>query len=283
MKIFSSADAMSLAVGMRESDVHVFVAPLAETSEAGEEFFRQSLPENVQRKADRFRFAQDRRRYIKAEYVQRRILTVYLDCPIESVRLSSEQQGKPVVDASSHPAAADLQLAMNLARCQSHVAVVVGRAATIGIDIEDRVFGISPLSLAAGNFSTTEFHHLESMPAGQLMAEFLKLWCCKEAVVKALGPGLAMPLNQFSITRLDQPRPRLDFCEARHGDATQWSLVSRMVVPGCQLAVAVRLAEASFQWRRIALSSAVRIVVSRFDFPGTPDSPAISPPSQLEY
>ena len=73
------------------------------------------------------------------------------------------------------------------------VTVAVTEAGPVGVDVE-QITGIEPTELAASVLTAAE--------AGQVAdAEgFLRLWTRKEAVLKATGDGLAVPMTDIEVT-----------------------------------------------------------------------------------
>lgn len=71
----------------------------------------------------------------------------------------------------------------------------------IGIDVEH----VRPLpdleAIASGFFSPTEHRAIADTPAEKREDAFFDLWTLKESFIKAIGKGLQMPLDAFSIDR----------------------------------------------------------------------------------
>ncbi len=75
----------------------------------------------------------------------------------------------------------------------------------IGIDIE-RVRPLEHLDLARRYFHPGEVAAIEAVtaPDAQLLA-FFRVWTLKEAVVKAIGKGLSIPLDTFEVSSATSP------------------------------------------------------------------------------
>ncbi|MCK6551033.1 4'-phosphopantetheinyl transferase superfamily protein, partial [Myxococcota bacterium] len=95
--------------------------------------------------------------------------------------------------------AAPRGLDLSVAHTDGLVVCAVARGATIGVDVEARARP-AKLELAATFFSPAEQVALAALPAVEQPARFRVLWTLKEAFVKALGLGLAVPLDQFTFT-----------------------------------------------------------------------------------
>lgn len=81
-------------------------------------------------------------------------------------------------------------------------AMVVISDNEIGCDIQ-QIKDVN-LSIADRFFSPAEGEYVESNE------DFFRLWTLKESFIKAIGKGLALPLNSFSIKGLDSDKP---YCE----------------------------------------------------------------------
>jgi 4'-phosphopantetheinyl transferase len=71
----------------------------------------------------------------------------------------------------------------------------------VGIDVE-RVMDLrleSRILLAGRYFSQGEQDYLKSQPKDAQMIAFFKIFKMKESYVKALGYGLSVPLNSFTV------------------------------------------------------------------------------------
>lgn len=104
--------------------------------------------------------------------------------------------GKPRLVGSS-----DLDL--SLAHAGSFVAVAVGRGRTVGVDVETADRLRFDLRSARGVFSAAESAALAGADDWPRLT--LALWTRKEAVVKAIGWGLAYPLPEVTVANRATP------------------------------------------------------------------------------
>jgi 4'-phosphopantetheinyl transferase len=176
-------------------EVHIWFLPTAAADAECVEQARRSLSASERAQADRFHFAEDRRDYTLAHDLLRRCLSRYDNLEPAAWKFQSEAGGKPFLP--DHPA-----LSFNLSHTRGLVACAVARSLQIGIDVEiaDRV--IDAAAIAERFFSPTERAPLARLrdPAHRL--RFLELWTLKESFIKAVGVGLAQPLDSMSF-RLD--------------------------------------------------------------------------------
>lgn len=106
------------------------------------------------------------------------------------VRLERGGDGKPWTEG----------VEFNVAHSQGVVLIALCRDAVVGIDLERVDVGIEALEIAENAFAQAEVTALRSAAAGgERAAAFYKCWTKKEAVTKALGLGLRLPLDCFSV------------------------------------------------------------------------------------
>nr|WP_249208712.1 4'-phosphopantetheinyl transferase superfamily protein [Magnetospirillum sulfuroxidans] len=79
-------------------------------------------------------------------------------------------------------------------------AAVLTEECDVGVDVE--WLGRDPDCLGLGRrfFAAAECAVLEAAPPQRLAHTFLSFWTLKEAYIKAIGKGLAQPLDSFAFT-----------------------------------------------------------------------------------
>jgi 4'-phosphopantetheinyl transferase len=163
-------------------------------------------------------------RFVRRFYL-RLLLGAYLGVPGKSVRINRQNRGKPVLDSSIH----DSQLHFSMAKSENSLLIGFSTSSHIGVDLEPaRRRARNAMGVAQRYFSPAEAESLAAMPAEELGPAFLRMWACKEAVVKASGEGISNQLCRFTVeTDISRPAAVLDF---EGEDASDWSLA--LVRPG---------------------------------------------------
>jgi len=87
----------------------------------------------------------------------------------------------------------------NLSHARDHVLIAIARNQPLGVDLERVDRRIKIEDLARRFFSGAEADALEALPVAIRLPAFLRLWTCKEAVLKALGVGLSFGLEKVSF------------------------------------------------------------------------------------
>jgi 4'-phosphopantetheinyl transferase len=227
--------------------VHIyyrFTEALAESSVA---LAVAVLSDAERARGERFRFARDRRDYAAAHALTREALSRYGDLAPEQWRFQEAAGGKPSLAADDGPP----PLTFNLSHTHGLVACVIAAGADVGIDVEDVDRRVGAEEIASRFFSSSERADLAGCPADQRARRFFELWTLKEAYIKALGKGLAHPLNTFGFA-LNLPGS-IGFMPPSDVDIAQWQFALFAPTARHAMAVAVR-GERRQAWRIDATS-----------------------------
>jgi 4'-phosphopantetheinyl transferase len=203
---------------LSNNDVHVWRATLSQPPARVQELAR-ILSGNERMRSERFRFKQDRRRFIVSHGILRLILGRYLDIEPSQLQFRYGPLGKPYLKEGF----ADSDLRFNLAHSNDLAlyAVAVGRE--VGIDLE-RINGeIEYEQIAERFFSPIERETLQAQPAELRQDSFFVGWTRKEAYVKAKGEGLSLPLGSFDVSLAPEEPAELRVSNNPQ-EAPRWSL-----------------------------------------------------------
>ncbi len=109
----------------------------------------------------------------------------------------------------------------NLSHCRGIQLLAVACALEVGIDVE-RIRSVRRrAALLARCFTASERARLEEAPDREL----LRHWAAKEALVKAIGRGIAYGLARIEIACSDDGRLSIARCEGPGGPASRWRLI----------------------------------------------------------
>ena len=155
----------------------------------------------------------------------RLLLGAYLGLPGKSVKINRKNRGKPVLDPAIH----DAELHFSMAKSEDKLLIGFSTTSHIGVDLEPATRRArDAMGVATRYFSPAEAESLSRVAKADLDATFLRVWACKEAVVKASGYGIANQFDRFTVdTDTKHPVAVLDFEGNGPGD---WSLA--LVKPG---------------------------------------------------
>lgn len=115
--------------------------------------------------------------------------------------------------------------------------VACGEGMRLGCDLERLRPRPNARTLARRYFHAGESAWLDALPDVAAETAFLRLWCAKEAVLKAHGHGLSFGLDRLRFV-VDEGSVRLADCDAALGRAGDWQLHELSPAPGFIAAIA---------------------------------------------
>ncbi len=124
------------------------------------------------------------------------LLASYLGVAPADVRLVAGEHGRPALA----PAHGDM-LDFNWSHSGEQALVALARGIAPGIDLEQRRTRANALEIAQRFFTAEEAAWLGTLDEADRRTAFLELWTAREAVLKALGRGLAFGLDRLAFRR----------------------------------------------------------------------------------
>ena len=182
----------------------------------------------------RFHFKRDARDYAAAHALLRHTLSRDDGRAPERWRFNRTATGKPfLIEAGDAPAS------FSLSHTHGMVACAVTKDADVGVDVECIDRDVNTADIAARFFAPTEAAHLLQLDEEARRNRFFDLWTLKEALVKALGTGMATALSRLVFTVGDDGAVGLE--APADVDAAAWQFGLFAPSPRHRLAVASRL------------------------------------------
>jgi 4'-phosphopantetheinyl transferase len=146
-------------------------------------------------RAQALRFERDRRRFVNARVLLRRLLAAYIRAEPAEVRFAYGAYGKPALAAPASGA----HLQFNLSHSGALALYAVSRCGPVGVDLE-QIRELDDMELIATQyFSATDNYRLQSMRAEEKRIEFFRLWTQCEALGKGRGVDLDEALRSQSL------------------------------------------------------------------------------------
>ena len=159
----------------------------------------------------------------------RYLLGHYLARDPQGLDFITNDYGKPALSTAD-------RLQFNVSHCQDHILIGLTLRVPVGVDLER----IRPLpnwyALAAHCCSAQELNWLAGRPANDQERDFFRLWTAKEAVLKALGTGLASPPERVTISLPDTDSGFAGVA----GTSSPWTLFSTCPDADHTIAAAIR-------------------------------------------
>ena len=199
-------------------EIHVWSVRLDPPPERVEQLTRL-LSADERARADRFRFDRHRRQYTVGRGALRTLLAAYLGTRPERIPFQYGPRGKPFLAAPL--AAGGLQF--NLSNSDELALVGFVHGVEIGVDVEFLKPMPDLMEIAERFFSVPEREVLRALPQEVRKEAFFNCWTRKEAYLKAVGEGLAAPLDSFDVTLAPGEPPRMLALEGDTARAERWT------------------------------------------------------------
>lgn len=158
-------------------------------------------------------------RFVIDHGLLRMLLGAYLEIDPRKLTFATNQYGKPQLENRT------CRLRFNMSHSGAITVVALCLDAEVGIDVET----IRPIEewedIAVSHFSKDENQSLHQDTPAHRMGAFFRCWTRKEAFIKAVGMGLSIPLDSFTVsTSLSEP-PALLHCSWDNNATSHWSLM----------------------------------------------------------
>ncbi|WP_338770049.1 4'-phosphopantetheinyl transferase superfamily protein [Massilia sp. METH4] len=148
-------------------------------------------------RARRFVFDGDRADFLASRFLLRRVLAELGGVDPARLAFATNRWGKPALRGRP-------DLTFNLSHCRGGAVLLVGAGAPAGVDIERVQCGRADPLVAQRLFHRAEQVQLLASPRSGYERLFMRFWTLKEAVLKAEGSGLALPLDAFAALLDDE-------------------------------------------------------------------------------
>ncbi len=155
------------------------------------------LDEHEQQRWGRLREPVLANAFLRGHAALRQLLSLYAQQPLQSIQYCFNQWGKPYLASGPY-----------FSFSHSHgLAIIAISKSEVGVDLEyqldDRVSWQALLSM----WSEAEARYWQQQSQRPSFNECLRHWTRKEALLKALGFGLSLPLSDVAISFRDAPMP----------------------------------------------------------------------------
>ncbi|MBR9805963.1 MAG: 4'-phosphopantetheinyl transferase superfamily protein [Alphaproteobacteria bacterium] len=218
---------------LEKDDVHVWLLPSPCPAPAMEAL-ASVLSAQERARAKRLVMPEHRVRFTAFHGLTRYILSAYgADAP-DALSFDLGPKGKPALAASDGTA-----LSFNLSHSADLAVLAVSPEGELGVDIE-AVRQIDQMqALARNTFAPAETAAILALSEAQQMEAFLTCWTRKEALIKADGRGMGVPLKAFEVA-VDPAAPaRLLRAKGNAKSLLQFELQDLPALPGYKGALAM--------------------------------------------
>lgn len=231
---------------LTENEIHVWIARLDQPALHIKQL-AQILSADEYQRSQRFYFKRDSERFVVCRGVLRVILSIYSGVESDQLQFRYGSHGKPYLSENY------CSIQFNLAHSQGLALYAFILGSEIGVDLEYVRYMPDLGEIAARFLSERENSALKQLPEIQRQEAFFHCWTRKEAYIKAIGNGLAYPLDQFDVSLVPGEPARLLSVAGDPEEGSRWLLKELEPASGYIAAIAVKGQSWQFrywQWRR---------------------------------
>ena len=206
---------LSPAPNLEHGTAHLWRALLGPVATETLADARSLLSEDELQRAARFVDAEARARFTLRRSFLRQVISRYAGVAPEALTFAYGEMGKPSLSGITTP--------IEFNQSDSGLWTVVAVCdAPVGVDIEAVRPGVDRETVAGEVFTDRERVELAARPEAERLQAFFNGWTRKEAVIKALGTGLAYSLQNIDVSLAPGAAPKVN----RLGDQVnpEWSV-----------------------------------------------------------
>lgn len=209
---------------LQEREAHVWLIDKLPISQS----FFQLLSADERRRAACLRAGTPRNRFVSCRALLRMLLGSYLRTNAPTLRFGHNEFGKPHL--MSQDDSCTIQFNVSHSGCAA--AYAFAKTGRVGIDIEELRSFSNAQTIVREHLSGNEQWQYERLPDAVKFRAFYVGWTRKEALSKAVGLGLSLPLTSFDVS-MDPCRPAA-LLDSRHPcfGNTHWYLYNLPVPSG---------------------------------------------------
>lgn len=169
--------------------------------------FRPLLDPVEQDRFTAYRRSADQRRFLTGRAMAKTIVAERLGLSPSAIRFDStcDDCGKP----HGRPRLPGSTLQLSISHSGDRVGLAVTDGVPVGLDVERAGRDVAP-TLVDYALNSAESVALKGLSADELAGAFFTFWTRKEAVIKATGKGLRIPLHSITLSAPSEPAGLLD-------------------------------------------------------------------------
>ncbi len=180
--------------------------------------FSECLSKQERHRAEQFRFGDKRDQFVTTRARLRQCLSLATGIRASEIEIEVSASGKPFLAGKAHSSGVQF----NVSHTDGLAMIAITRGQPVGIDVESLKQSIQHTYLAQNYFSVKEKNTIAALPSEQVPASFFACWTRKEAVLKAIGIGIAYGLDSFDVTT----EPEITRCrtelQTENGSVDSW-------------------------------------------------------------
>ncbi|MEQ9620111.1 MAG: 4'-phosphopantetheinyl transferase superfamily protein [Deltaproteobacteria bacterium] len=218
-----------------ETEVHLWICRFQSEANATEECYEEIISADERKRADRFRFNEERSKFIQARGVLRTVLGKYLNLRPNELVFDYNKYGKPGLQARINPR----NVKFNLSHSRSLAIYAVTKDREVGVDVEYLRDVKRADKIIERFFSQHEREFYGSRPSAIKKLAFFQLWTRKEAYTKAMGAGISLPRDDYTLSLIPGDSSYRNNRSPVTGNNRKWSLYDIEIDENYKAALAV--------------------------------------------
>lgn len=213
-------------------EIHVWRVRL-ETYKERLESISKTLSASEIDRADRYKDALARERFVFSRTALREILSLYTGVNAGGIELETNMFGKPRLAGI----ASESKITFNVSCSSGLMLAGIALDMEVGVDVEAMKEGLNEADLAERFLPLAEVFAIRNAPLEDRRKIFYATWAMKEAVVKAVGKGLHIPLSSFVVDANATDKQLINI-GSDEGGRTPYTLLKLDTGPGYAGAIA---------------------------------------------
>ncbi len=154
----------------------------------------------------------------RGEPQARELLAAELGGTPQTLPLTRDERGRPwLIGELAH-------YGTGWSHSGGHLLVALGEQARLGVDLERQRPRRQMREVIARFFHPEEIRWLQALDASTCEHWFFRVWCAKEALLKAHGHGISFGLHKLRFAPDQAGALQLVWCDPGLGDAGHWHL-----------------------------------------------------------
>ncbi len=229
-------------LSLSHNECHIWAIHLDQSGECVQRLAHYLSPPEAS-KASQFYGEVHQHRYTVGRSLLKILLSIYTGIQPDEIELQTQKAGKPYLPNT------DLQFSKTASGPFGLIAITW--RIDVGIDIEKNKKLAEAAQLIKSSFSSSEHLAFQKMSPSKKTRAFFNGWTRKEAIVKALGTGLGLAPDQFTVSLDSSPVYEFNIPGIPAELPANWTLRSWSPAAGYQAAIAIRSSSVALSFYRL--------------------------------
>ena len=179
------------------------------------------LDEEEQARCQRFLSVRARSQFVLCRAALRVALAEQLGCANRALSFGYLEHGKPFATVDGRRA----DVSFNVSHSGKHGLIAISTHDWLGVDVEERVSKRDLDGIGSLVFGPAERHALAIATGRDKVRLFYRLWCMKEALIKAIGAGFSLNPSRFEVPPPMLQGERSGMFRFPHAPSDRWRLL----------------------------------------------------------